>query len=92
MHSGRGRGRPRKERKEIHAGEVVSHLDKLNANGQAEDTINNKLSKLLTEELIRKENQELTLIPYTVKSAGDSANFSPLTWYVEQPSDKDELY
>lgn len=47
---------------------------------------------MLTEEIIRKENQELTLIPFTVKSANDSANFSPLTWYVDNPSEKDELY
>ena len=77
---------------EVHAGEVVSHLGKLSGGGQSEDTINNKLSKLLTEELIRKENQELTLIPFIVKNASDSANFSPLSWYIEHPSDKDELY
>ena len=92
MHSGRGRGRPRKERKQHHEGEVVSQLDKQNANALPGDTINNKLSKLLTEELIRNENQELTLIPFIVKSASDSANFSPLSWYVDNPSDKDELY
>jgi len=92
VHSGRGRGRPRKERKENHAGEVVNHLDKLNINSNSEDTINAKLSKQLTEEIIHKENADLSKIPFIVKSSGDSSSYTALTWYVENPSERDELY
>jgi len=71
VHSGRGRGRPRKIRTETHAGEIVSQADQLKNSAKEETMIITKLSKQLTEDIVSKENNILANISFTIRGLED---------------------
>ena len=94
FHTGRGRGRPRKEKPEVNLGSIV--MEDVGRNQANESKIISQLGKDLSNENLENEKQMLSKVPFPSKqkkpssnlityTGPDSDNFTPLDWYVEVP-------
>ena len=98
FHTGRGRGRPRKEKPHNDGADMIQteHLENFNEKANINQS---QLGKELTPEMLEHESYLLSNVHFALKprlynsllgaQGSESNNFNALSWYADKPCDDD---